>query len=487
MPFTITAPKKVFGTIWTTQFFSSLGTGLTDFALGVFVYQRTGSTSQFALVLVCAMVPAILLSPFSGVLGDRADRRLMMLGSNAASGAVVLVLLLLRHGGHLDTWHIYAGAAVLAICGAFRDPAYYASVSQMVPKEQLGRASGAVQTAENIGIVAPPVVAGVLLSTVGLSGILLLDLITYGLGVLALMATVFPPVERGDAPAGKPSLFSDMAEGWRYVLAYRGLLYLFFFGAFISFTVGLTQIVVTPLVLAFASTSVLGATFSAGGVGIFLGGLVMTMWGGPRNRVAGILLFGLGQALSLVVAGLRPNAVLIGIGLFGCLFGIQFVRGGTATVIRTYVPDSMQARVFSLNRFVAWSTLPLAYLLAGPLVDAFDPLVKPSGSLADSVGQVIGTGKGRGGGLLLMVLGTAFLLVVLAAYLTPRFRNVETEMAAVAAGREKAAEEATEETAEEATEGAAPGDGALPEEEGAEPELAGSRRPDPAAGSEAAR
>jgi DHA3 family macrolide efflux protein-like MFS transporter len=482
MRFTISAPKKVFGVIWTTQFFSALGTGLTDFALGVFVYERTGSTSQFALVLVFAMVPAILLSPFSGALGDRADRRLMMLGSNAASGAVVLAMLLLRHGGGLETWHIYAGAAVLAICGAFRDPAYYASVSQMVPKEQLGRASGAVQTAENIGIVAPPVVAGVLLSTVGLSGILLLDLITYAVGVLALAVTVFPELVRhGGAGGGKPSLFSDMAEGWRYVLAYRGFLYLFLFGAFISFTVGLTQIVVTPLVLAFGSTSVLGATFSAGGVGIFLGGLVMTMWGGPRNRVAGILLFGLGQALSLVVAGLRPNAVLIGIGLFGCLFGIQFVRGCTATVIREYVPDAMQARVFSLNRMVAWSTLPLAYLLAGPLVDAFDPLMKPSGSLAGSFGRVIGTGKGRGGGLLLMVLGTAFLLVVLAAYLTPRFRDVEAEMAAVTAARDEPEQGGNEEH------GTADRDGAAgPGHEALEPELAGGQhRPGPAAESEA--
>jgi DHA3 family macrolide efflux protein-like MFS transporter len=160
----------------------------------------------------------------------------------------------------------------------------------------------------------------------------------------------------------------------------------------------------------------------------------MAAWGGPKRRVAGVLLFGLGQALSLVIAGLRPNAVLIGVGLFGCLFGIQFVRGCTAVIIRTYVPDSMQARVFSLNRFVAWSTLPVAYLLAGPLVNVFDRLLLPSGPLADSLGPVLGVGKGRGIGLLLIVLAFAFVLAALVSFLNPRLRSLEPEMEAVVAG-----------------------------------------------------
>jgi len=437
----ISNPRRVFFVILTSQFISALGTGLTEFALGVFVYERTRSTTQFALVLVFAMIPAILLSPFSGALGDRWDRRRMMLFSNAASGLVILGLWLLLQAGGLKTWYIYAGAALLAICGAFRDPAYYASVSQMVSQKQLGRASGLVQTAENIGIVAPPLIAGVLLATAGLSGVLAIDLISYGVGVIALVATVFPPLERSGRPAGKPSLRSDMAAGWNYIMTYRGFFYLFLFGAFISFAIGLTQVAVTPLVLSFSSLSVLGATFSAGGLGIFLGGVVMAAWGGPKRLVAGVLIFGLAQALSLLVAGLRANAVIIGIGLFGCLFCIQIVRGCTATIIRTYVPDTLQARVFSLNRFVAWSTLPVAYLLAGPLVDVFNPLLKPSGPLASSVGKVIGVGDGRGIGLLLIVLGGGFLLAVLASYLNPALRNLEKTMQAATPPKEDAGQQ----------------------------------------------
>src|SRR4051794_29596242 len=147
----IANPRTVFLTVWTSQLISALGTGLTEFALGVTVYQRTGSTSQFALAMVCAMLPAILISPFSGALADRFDRRSMMMFSNVASAVVIVVLVLQPHR---SLAMIYASVVALAICGALRDPAYYASVSQLVPKKQLGRASGLVQTAENIGSVA---------------------------------------------------------------------------------------------------------------------------------------------------------------------------------------------------------------------------------------------------------------------------------------------------------------------------------------------
>lgn len=417
-------PRKVFWTVWSSQLISALGTGLTEFALGVHVYQRTGSTTQFALVMVCAMLPVILMSPFSGALADRWDRRLVMVVANAASGAVILVLVIVPDP---SIGLIYGVVVALAIFGALRDPAYYASVSQLVPPNQLGRASGLVQTAENVGSVAPPFIAGILLVVVGLDGLLLLDLVSYGIGVLALLLVSFPRLERR-ADEAKSSLWQDTVIGWKYMMTYRGLLYTFLFGAFTSFCVGIAQVVVTPLVLSFDDAATLGATYSAGALGILVGGLVMSAWGGPKRRIRGVLLFGLAQAAFLVLASLRPNALLIGAGLFGYLFSIQFVRGCTSTIIRENVPDGMQARVFALSRFVGWSSLPLAYVVTGPLVSLFTPLMLPGGALTASVGRLIGSGPGRGMGLLLLVLGVGFLIVVIVSYANPRLRHVEDEM-----------------------------------------------------------
>jgi MFS family permease len=427
----ITDRKKVFLVTWFGQLLSGIGTGLTEFALGVFVFQLTGSTTQFALVMVFAMVPAIVFSPFSGAMADRWDRQRMMLVANVVSAVTLIVLLLLKNQDSLELWQIYVAVGVVAIAGAVRDPAYYASVSQMVPKEQAGRASGMVQTGENAGMIAPPVLAGVLIVAIGLPGVLIIDLVSYLIGIVSLLVVKFPKLERGDR--AKSSLWRDTVDGWNYMMRYRGFLYLFLFGAFTSLSVGLTQIVVTPMILNGHSPAVLGVVNSAATVGIFLGGLVMAAWGGPKRRVRGVLIFGLAQALALLVLSSTGSPWLIGAGIFGYLFCIQFVRGCTATIIRTHVPDTMQARVFSLNRFVAWSTLPVAYLAAGPLVNVFEPLLAQGGSLADSVGSVLGVGPGRGIGFLLMLVGALFVVIVLASYANPRLRNIEDEMLAVEA------------------------------------------------------
>ncbi|HEV2377418.1 MAG TPA: MFS transporter [Streptosporangiaceae bacterium] len=421
-------PKKVFLTLWLGQLVSAVGTDLSGFALGVFVYRHTGSITEFALVAVFTRIPAILLSPFAGALADRWDRRHVMLSCNALSGLVVVALAVLQHTGQLQLWHIYAGVTVIAVSGAFRDPAYYASVGQLVPKDQMGRASGLVQVGENFSMVAPPLVAGVLVVTIGLAGVLTVDFATYAFGFLTVLTVVTPPVRQVADDAGARSLWQDTVAGWRYVLEYRGLLYLFLVGAATSFGVGMTQIAITPLVLGFGSAAVLGAIFSVGGLAMLLGGAVMAAWGGPQRKVTGVVVFGVAQSIGLLVISLRPNAYVVGAGIFMLLFSIQFVRGCTNAIILTHVPAAMQARVVALNRFVAWSTLPLSYLLAGPLVKALSPLLTPSGALAGSVGRLIGTGHNRGIALLLLALGAWYLVIVLTSYANPRLRNVEAEM-----------------------------------------------------------
>lgn len=429
-PLRIRDPKMVFLTVWFGELVSALGTGLTGFAMGVFVFQETGSTTKFALVSLFTMVPGILLSPFAGALADRWDRRKMMLLGNIGSAVVVLLVAVLLGNDMLELWHIYIAVAAVAVCGAVRDPAYNAAVSQLVPKEQLGRASGLVQSGENVGLVAPPLVAGILIVSIGLPGVLVIDFISYSVGIIAMLLVRFPDLEKSTSDsAEKSSLWRDTVAGWTYLVRHRGLLYLFLIGAATSFTVGLTQIVVTPLVLNYESPATLGIVFSVGGLAILLGGVTMAAWGGPRRRVRGVAVAGMAQVLFLIVLGAQANVVVISAGIFGYLFCIQIVRTCTATVIRTHVPNSVQARVFSLNRFVAWSTLPLSYLLAGPLANVFEPLLASGGSLASSVGSLIGTGPGRGIGFLLIVLGLCYGAAVLLGYANPRVRHVETEMA----------------------------------------------------------
>ncbi|HET9899075.1 MAG TPA: MFS transporter [Streptosporangiaceae bacterium] len=426
----ITNPPRVFVIVWLSQMISAFGTGLTSFALGVFVYLRTGSTSQFALVLVFTVIPRMILSPFSGALADRRDRRQLMLAADVASGLVIVLLTVLRLHGALAVWQIYIAVGLLAIFSALRDPAYNASVSQLVPKKQLGRASGLVQTAENIGEVLPPLVAGALLVAFGLSGVLIFDIISYFFGCAGLAAVRFPRLERSQAGdhAGQSSMWRDIAEGWNYIVKRRGLLQLSLLGALLCYVLGTAQILLTPLVLSFASPAVLGATFSAGGMGILFGGIVAAAWGGFKRRVVAVIVFGLGQAVFLFIASLRPNAVIIAAGIFGYLFCVQFISNCIATILRENVPGTIQGRVFALDRSVGMSMLPLAYLLAGPLVALFRPWLVRGGALAGSAGKLIGVGQGRGIGFLFVALGVVVIAVTVISYANPRLRHLEAEM-----------------------------------------------------------
>lgn len=421
---------RVFLTVWFGQLVSLTGSGLSSFALGIWVYQRTGSATQFALITLFGSLPGILLSPITGTLADRWNRRYVMLFSNLGAGLVILSIALLFRANVLEVWMIYVMTTAISICTAFQVPAYEASVSLLVPKRQYGRASGMVQTAEAVGQIGAPVLAGVLILFVGLSIVLVIDFATYLFGIATLLIVRFPQLTRPGASAtAKRSVWREAGDGWNYVKKQRGLLALLSFFAATNIFIGMTQVLITPLVLSFGSPAILGIIFSVAGSGLLTGSVVMSIWGGPKRRMYGIYIFAVLQALSLVLVGLRPNAILIGMAVFALLFSGQILRGCSTTIIRSNIPHAIQGRVFGINRLIGWSTLPFAYLVAGPLADrVFGPLLAPHGLLAGSVGTFIGVGAGRGIGLLLLTLGCVYVVVIGIAYISPHLRRIEDEL-----------------------------------------------------------
>src|SRR5512138_520642 len=136
---------STFGLIWFGQTISLLGSGLTSFALGVWVYQTTGQVTSYALIALFTVIITLLLSPISGALVDRWNYRTVMLVSDAASALTTLAIAGLFYTGKLELWHICVSVTVNAAFSTFQQPAYTALISRLVPSEQLGRASGMVQ------------------------------------------------------------------------------------------------------------------------------------------------------------------------------------------------------------------------------------------------------------------------------------------------------------------------------------------------------
>jgi DHA3 family macrolide efflux protein-like MFS transporter len=421
----------VFIIIWLGHVTSALGSQLTSFALGVWVFERTGSATHFALISMFSMLPGILILPLAGTLVDRCDRRKVLILSDTVAALVTLGAAGLLYGDHLEIWHIYLFVMINSLSGAFFQPAFMASITLLVPGQHYGRANGLVQSGFATAQIVAPALAGILVLTVHLWGVLLIDFITFLVAVTVLFLVHIPnPQKVVEGKAGQKGLVKqEAALGWKYIAARPGLVGLLVFFAMTNFSLGIVQVLITPLVLGFANAAVLGRVLSAAGVGTLLGGIVMSAWGGPRQRVYGVLSFTLLQGLILLLGGLRPSALLIAAAAAIVMFSAQIINGCSQSIWQSKTPPDIQGRVFAIRTMIAWSSLPVAYLVAGPAADyVFEPLLTADGSLASSVGQIIGVGPGRGIGLLYIVLGTLVTLAVSVGYLHPRLRLLESEL-----------------------------------------------------------
>lgn len=421
---------RTFVVLWFGQLVSMLGSGLTGFAIPVWVYERTGSAEQFGLLMFSGIVPGIVLSPFAGALVDRWDRRKVLIFSDTAAAVMTLAIAALVFTGNFEVWHLFIITAIGSSVGAFQDPAFAASIQMLVPRHHYGRAIGMNQTSMSLATILTPLMAGFLVVTIGLAGILVIDFATFLVAIATLAAIRIPNPPRAETPPGsKRSLLRDAADGWRYIATRRGLAGLLVFFAVINFWGGFVNPLVQPMILAFTTPKVMGTIITVLGVGSLLGALMMSTWGGPKHRVRGIIGTAMIGGLCIAVMGLKPWVPLIAGALFVFAFTTPILTGSSSAIWMSKTPPEMLGRVFAVRRMIAVSVMPLAILLAGPLAErVFEPLLMPGGALAGTLGTVMGVGPGRGIGLMYLILGGLMVVTSLAAYMVPAIRHVERDL-----------------------------------------------------------
>lgn len=426
----MTHKLRVFGLIWFGQLVSIVGSGLTGFALGVWVYESTGSVTQLALISFFFTLPGIVLAPVAGALVDRWDRRWVMILTDSGAALSTLAVWLLLRVGQLEIWHIYIANTFSAVCITFQQLAYSAATTLLVPKKQFGRASGMIQLGPAMAQIITPALAGAFVVTIGIPGIVLIDFATFVFALLILFVVRIPkPKVTAAGREAKGTFLHEATYGWAYIKARPGLLGLTFLSAAMNFAMGIVLVLIVPLVLSFTDASVLGVVQSIAGGGMLLGALAMSVWGGPSRRINGVLSTMLLRGIILFLGGLQPSAFLIATVAFVFMFNMQITIGCIQAIWQSKVAPDVQGRVFAARQMVSWASSPLAYLVAGPLADnVFEPLLAINGPLAGSIGQIVGTGPGRGIGLLFIVIGILVVLITMASYLYPRLRFVEDEL-----------------------------------------------------------
>lgn len=424
------------------QFISILGTGLTGFAIPIWVYTQTGSATALTTLAFFNVAPIIIFSPVAGAIVDRSNRKFVMMVSDLAAGLSTIVMLLLLAGDNLQIWHLAVTGAFAGVFQAFQFPAYSASITMMIPKEQYARASGMISLTQSASTVLSPILAASLIAIpwVGIKGILVIDIITFLFAVGALLIVHIPqPEATEEGRASQGSLLSESMYGFKYIFERPSLLGLQLVFFAINFIATLGFSVLTPMIMSSTGNdeTILGVVMAIGSAGMLLGGLVQSTWGGPKRRVHGVLtgmflssllgltLLGLGGNLSALL-GLTSGLVFWGMGNFFAAFFIPVINGSNQAIWQSKVAPDVQGRVFSARRMIAQVTWPVATLLAGPLADkVFEPALMPGGRLASFAGGIVGTGPGAGISMIFLITGVVGAVVGLAGYLFPAIRNAE--------------------------------------------------------------
>lgn len=407
--------------IWIGELISGIGSGMTSFALSIYVYQTTGSVGFVSVISLAAFLPTILLSPLGGVLADRYDRRLLMIIGDLFSGLGLLYVLWNIHIKTASMLPIIAGVAFNAVFVALLDPSFRATITDLLTEEEYAKASGMVQIAGNARYLISPALAGILLAVSDIRLILLLDICTFFITVTTV-ALVRKSIAK-PALKEKQSALTEIREGFSILKANKGICSLVVLMAAVCFFIGFLQTLVSPMMLAVSDAKTIGILESVCAVGMLAGSVWIGVGGIKQGYVRVLSIAGMGGSIFMALAGVSTNLIVTGTGIFLFFLSLPFMNTSADVLVRSNVPNEVQGRVWGIISLLSQAGTAVAYVLSGMLADhIFEPLLSEQGLLAGSVGILIGTGQGRGIGFMLVLSGIGMLP---AAFAIGRSRSIQ--------------------------------------------------------------
>lgn len=422
---------RAFGIVWLGQFASIFGNGLTGFAIAIWVWQETGQATALALIPVFMWLPGLIVGPVAGALVDRWNRRRVLMLADFGSSLAIFGLFVLYQLGLLEIWHLYAATAVSSLFNAFQWPAFSASITLMVAKENYSRASGLMSLAESASFILSPIVAAVLIGFLDLGQILLIDMLTFMVALFTLLISRIPEPDRSQAePLNAKSLVADSWFGFLYIWRRTSLLGIQSLMFSYNFVKSFGFAVLPAMILARTGENAvaLGTVQSSAAVGGVIGGLILSVWPGTRRQIHGVLLGTiLASLFTQLLFGLGRDVIVWSVfALVGTMFR-PWINAANQAIWQRKVAPELQGRVFGARATIALISLPLGYLFAGPLADhVFEPAMMPGGALADAFGPLVGTGPGAGMALMTVLSGVLTVAIGVTGYFIYAVREAES-------------------------------------------------------------
>ncbi len=381
--------------LWTGELISSIGGGLTSFGLGVYIFNRTGSAANMAVITLLGFLPTLILGVPAGVLADRYDRRLLMMIGDGCSALGVLYILISMMRGEASLTQICIGVFVSASFSALLEPSYKATITDLLTKEEFSKANGLVSMAGSARYLFSPVIAGFLLSVSDVKLLLVIDICTFFLTVIsaAVVRRGIPTNETEE----KVPFVASLKEGWNIITKNRGVFALVLISSAITLFMGMFQILAEPFVLSFSDAKTLGITETVCASGMLVTAVILGIRGIKKNY-AGIMSISLALA-GVFVFGFGVTTKIVIVGLFGFLFFAMLPLANNCLdyLARTNIPADAQGRAWGLIGFLSQMGYVIAYSV--------------SGVAADALGSVTGGGVGKGAALVIQISGVLLALI----------------------------------------------------------------------------
>lgn len=419
---------RIFTIIWIGQVISILGSRMTNFAVIIWAWQLTREATPLSLLAFFTEIPILFVAIFAGAIVDRWNRKGIMILGDVMAGLSTIVILFLFLTNNLAIWHLYLTGAVNGLFGYLQGLAFSASKALIVPKKHYIRV-GAMTSIKTFGTgIFAPALAGLVYYSIGLSGILIIDLITFLIAISTLSLVTIPQPKISNTSFGEPNQrWQQLTLGFRYLWKRPSLMALQIFSLSYIFFDAASGIF-APMILARTgnNTAILGSVQGAVGLGGLVGAILLGMWGGPKRPIKGVLM---GRALVFgaeIILGLtRIPAILVAANFTAGLFKPS-ANSCESSIWLSKVEPTVQGRVFATSSFLDGITYPLGLLIAGPLADYFfEPAMMPDGFLAPFLGVIFGTDRGSGMALQFSLFSFIVVLICLGSYLFSPLRDIE--------------------------------------------------------------
>ena len=417
--------KKVY-VLWFGQTLSWTGSAMSFFAIGVWIFETTGRASALSTILFTVGIVGVVTGPFGGVLADRFPRKQLIIGFDLVIAFLMCVIGYFAINDQLTIAMLIPFALAFGIFEIAHWTTWSAFLGDVVKKQHVTKISALFESAEAFSVLLGPIGGALIYSYFGLSGVILVDLITCFIGIVTI--SLFKSEKQiKKTKLSFKNIYTDLHEAYVWLKNQKGLLTLVSILSISNFFWGFTTVLLPPIVLTFSDARGLGIIESTIGLAFLVGSIISLRYSEYlQGNIKLAIQCGLLGGISLIFGSLRPSIFLL------CIFGI--ISGVSGTVQYTIssgawlaiTNSDIRGRALALRGTIAQMLRPIGVLIAGPLGDYLEFSFYPDN--IELLSPIIGTGPGRGYALLFLLVGILYICVWLINYQNKNLKNLSNQV-----------------------------------------------------------